>query len=73
MAGGLFVLHGLIATVEHRIIPHLGLFMEYLTCSLRKEQCDAMSTRLTAGLISDLSNAIGGEIIHYLPQLMPLL
>ena len=73
MAGGLFVLHGLIATVESRIIPHLPLFMDYLTCSLRMEQCDTMATRLTAGLISDLSNAITGEILQYTPQLIPLL
>ena len=73
MAGGLFILHGLIATVELRIVAHLPKVMDYLVCSLRAEQCDTMSTRLTAGLISDLSNSVQGEIVQYLPKIMPLL
>jgi len=32
-----------------------------------------MSTRLAAGLISDLANSIGQEILHYLPSIAPLL
>ena len=69
----MFILHGLIATVEKRIEPHLHKLIDYLVCSLKMENCDAMSTRLTAGLISDLSNSVQGEMVQYLPKVMPCL
>ena len=72
-SGGIFVLQGLIATVEHRIEPHIHQFMEFLVCSLRMQESDEMSTRLSAGLISDISNSIGEGFCRYLPQVMPLL
>ena len=58
----MFILHGLIATVEGRILPHIFKFIDYICCALKMESCDEMSTRLAAGLISDLSNSIGEEI-----------
>ena len=63
MAGGLFILQGLIATVESRIVPHVPTFMDYLVCSMRMENCDAAGTRLACGLISDLANSIGTDIV----------
>ena len=63
MSGGLFIIHGLIATVESRIAPHVPAFMDYLVCSMRMENCDAMGTRLACGLISDLANSIGADIV----------
>ena len=38
--GGLFIIHGLIATVESRIAPYVPTFMDYLLCSMRMENCD---------------------------------
>ena len=61
-SGGMFILHGLIATVENRILPYIPKFIDYISCALKMESCDDMSTRLAAGLISDLSNSIGNEI-----------
>ena len=73
MVGGLFIIHGLIATVEGRIAPLVPTFMDYLTCSMRMENSDAMGTRLACGLISDLANSIGADIVQWLPQIMDCL
>ena len=70
-SGGIFLLHGLIAAVEERILPHISKFMQFLVCALRMESCDDMSTRLAAGIISDLSNNIGAAMIQYLDQIVP--
>jgi len=40
MNGGLFILHGLITTVDHRITPFLHKFIDYIVCSMRMENCD---------------------------------
>ena len=72
-SGGIFVLQGLIAAVEHRIEPHISSFMEFLICSLRMQDSDEMSTRLSAGLISDISNSISEGFVQWMPQVMPLL
>ena len=69
MNGGLFILHGLICTVDSRITPHVGKFIDFLLCGLNMENCDAMGTRMSCGLISDLSNSIQGEIMHWMPQI----
>lgn len=58
MNGGLFILHGLICTVDERITPLVPKFIEYLICGLKMENCDAMGTRVACGLISDLANSI---------------
>ena len=62
-SGGIFLLHGLIATVESRILPQVPQFIEFLVCALRMESCDDMSTRVAAGLVSDLANSVGAEIL----------
>lgn len=62
-SGGIFILHGLIATVEGRIMPQISKFITFLCCALKMETCDDMSTRLAAGLISDLSNSIGPDVV----------
>ena len=67
MSGGIFILQGLVATVDNRIAPHVASFMDYLTCSMRMENCDAMGTRLACGVISDLANSIGADIVQWLP------
>ena len=66
-SGGIFVLQGLTSAVEHRIEPHISQFIDFLTCSLRMQESDEMSTRLSAGLISDISNSIGDGFVRYLP------
>lgn len=66
-SGGIFVLHGLISTVEHRIEPHIAQFIDFLVCSLRMQESDEMSTRLSAGLISDISNSIGEGFVRFMP------
>ena len=71
--GGLFIIHGLIATVESRIAPYVPTFMDYLLCSMRMENCDAAGTRIACGLISDLANSIGADIVQWLPQIMECL
>ena len=53
------MLQGLIVATEQRITPQLLKIMQYLTCSLRRENCDTYVTRLAAGVISDLANHVG--------------
>jgi len=67
MNGGLFILNGIIATVEARITPFLPKFIQYLICAMKMENCDAMGTRVACGLISDLSNSIGEKILEWMP------
>ena len=73
MNGGLFILHGLISTVDRRIIPYINKFIEYLVCSMKMENCDQMGTRVACGLISDLANSIQECIVEYLPYIMPVM
>lgn len=74
MNGSLFILHGLICTVEDRITPHVHRFIEYIVCSLKMENCDQMGTRVACGLISDLANSItAGKIVEFFPNLMPVM
>ena len=73
MTGALFILQGLIFTLDERIQSELPKFISYLTCGLRRENCDAMGTRNAAGIISDLSNSIGAGMSQWLPDIMPLL
>ena len=40
MNGSLFILHGLISTVEGRIAPFVPKFIDYIVCSLKMENCD---------------------------------
>ena len=58
MNGGLFILHGLICTVDQRIAPYVSKFIQYLMCGLKMENCDQMGCRMSCGLISDLANSI---------------
>ena len=37
------------------------------------ENSDAMGTRVACGLISDLANSIGADIVQWLPQIMECL
>lgn len=62
-SGGLFILHGLIATVDSRILPYVPTFIEYIICALKMENCDAMGTRVACGIVSDLANSIGEGIL----------
>ena len=62
-SGGLFILHGLVVTVEERIAPHVGQFIEYIMSAMKMENCDPIGTRVACGLISDLANSIEGDII----------
>ena len=73
MNGGIFIIHALIVTVETRIVAHLSRFMEYLICSMKMENCDAMGTRVACGLISDLANIMDEGINQWLPQIMECL
>lgn len=69
MNGSLFILQGLVCTVDERITPFVPKFIEYIICSLRMENCDMMGTRLACGLVSDLSNSIQDGILQWLPKL----
>ena len=73
MNGALYIIHALIVTVETRITPHISSFMEYIICSMKMENCDAMGTRVACGMISDLSNTIEEGINQWLPQIMECL
>lgn len=73
MNGALFIMHALIVAVETRISAHLSRFMEYLICSMKMENCDAMGTRVACGMISDLANTMEESIIQWLPQIMDCL
>ena len=63
-------MHGLIVTVEKRILPHLPSFIEFIVCALQMENCDAMGTRLACGLISDLANAVEANLAQWMPQIV---
>ncbi len=56
-SGGLFILHGLVVAVEHRIAPHICLFKDYLVCAINMQNTDEMGVRMACGLISDLGNS----------------
>ena len=71
--GGLFILNGLIATVDNRIQPYVPNFIEYIVCAMKMENCDAMGTRVACGIISDLANSIGDGIIQWLPAIVAAL
>jgi len=73
MNGSLFILHGLISSVNHRITPYLPKFIDYIVCSMRMENCDQMGTRVACGLISDLANSIGESIVQFLPPIMEVM
>ena len=64
--GGLFILHGLIATVEERIAPKVPAIMQYLTVAVKMESTDEMGCRLACGLISDIANSIMTNMNAYL-------
>lgn len=69
MNGSLFILQGLVCTVDDRILPYVPKFIDYIICSLERENCDMMGTRLACGLVSDLSNSIQEGILQWLPKL----
>ena len=73
MNGALYIIHALIVAVETRIAAHLPRFMQYLLCSMKMENCDAMGTRVACGMISDLANTMEEGITQWLPQIMECL
>ena len=66
-------MHGLIATVESRILPKIGDVIMFLVSAVKMESTDMMGCRMACGLISDIANQIEGEIVQYLQAVMPAL
>lgn len=53
--GGIYIIHGLVATVEGRIEPYLNTFIDYLAFCFDMDQTDEDTLRNTCGLLTDLS------------------
>ena len=69
--GGLYILHGLLITVERRISPLIDNFIGYLVHAFSGENYDPTVLRLCCGLVSDLCNDMGEQMSIYLEKIIP--
>jgi hypothetical protein len=68
MSGGLFILHGLIATVGTRFnSDHCQKIIAYLVSAMTDlKLADDLGVRMSCGLVSDLCNNLSGQVVPHL-------
>jgi hypothetical protein len=60
MSGGLFIVHGLIASVGERFnADHMGKIVTYLVSAMQEPtSTDDLGVRMSCGLVSDLCSCL---------------
>ena len=71
LVGGLYVIHGMLVTMEGAFSKYLPHLMPFISHAIKSNQyADELAARFTCGLVSDLCTNIDKDLAQYVSDLI---